>query len=306
MNTVHPALPQLVSLGEALTDMVRVGDSAWHSVPGGSGWNVARAAAALGVPSAFAGAISQDCFGDAIWAASEASQLDVRFLQRVNKVPLLAMVDATHPPAYFFVGNDSADLGFEPHLLPAGWDAHLPWAHFGGISLTREPLASRLLALAHRLRAQGTRICYDPNFRNVMTPAYEATLRTMVGLADVVKVSDEDLQGLMPTLTAQDALAALRGWNPTARFLHTHGAAGATLWHLGLATHCPAFVVNVADTVGAGDASVAGLLYSLQHAPGAPDQQHVRWAAACGAAACLGLGPSPATRETVACMLQTR
>ncbi|MBC7919388.1 MAG: carbohydrate kinase [Rhodoferax sp.] len=306
MNAVGRALPQVVSLGEALTDMVRVGDSAWQSVPGGSGWNVARAAAALGVRSAFAGAISRDCFGDAIWTASERSQLDTRFLQRLDKAPLLAIVHATHPPEYFFVGNDAADLGFDPDQLPAGWDANLPWAHFGGISLTREPLASRLIGLAQKLRAQGTRISYDPNFRNVMTPAYLATLRTMVGLADVVKVSDEDLLGLMPTLPAQDALTALQGWNPSARILHTHGAEGATLWHLGVAAHCPAFVVDVADTVGAGDASVAGLLYSLLQAPDAPSHHHVRWAMACGAAACMGVGPSPATREEVTCLLETR
>lgn len=296
---------QLVSLGEALTDMVRVEDALWKSIPGGAGWNVARAAATLGLPSAFAGGISTDCFGDAIWAASEQSQLDLRLLQRVNKPPLLAMVHATDPPQYFFVGSDSADLAFDPLMLPAGWDAGLPWAHFGGISLAREPLAGRLVALAQQLKAQGTRISYDPNYRNAMTPAYRTTLQTMVALADVVKVSDEDLQGLLPEMTQQQARGTLLHWNPTARILQTHGAQGASLWHQGTVVRCPAFVVDVADTVGAGDASMAGLICSLLQTPDHSNEHHLRWAMACGAAACMSVGPSPPTRKQVTWLLQT-
>ena len=296
--------PRLVSFGEALTDMVRVEGTTWQAQPGGAGWNVARAAAALRLPSAFAGTISQDCFGDAIWHASTQSQLDVRFLQRVNKPPLLAIVHETHPPQYFFVGTDSADLSFDPALLPTGWDIDLPWAHFGGISLAREPLASCLLALARHLKTRGTRISYDPNYRNAMTPGYRTMLAAMVALADVVKVSDEDLQGLLPEMSTAQALAALHQWNPTARVLHTHGSAGATLWHEGVAVHCPAFAVEVVDTVGAGDASIAGLICSLMESEHADNAQHLRWSSACGAAACLARGPSPPSRVQVARLVQ--
>ena len=61
--------PHFVAAGEALTDMI-VQDAAqrqWLSQVGGSTWNVARTMARLDVPSAFAGAISADVFGDALW-----------------------------------------------------------------------------------------------------------------------------------------------------------------------------------------------------------------------------------------------
>ena len=144
--------PIFVAAGEALTDMI-VQDTAqqqWHSKVGGSTWNVARTMAALDVPTAFAGAISDDVFGDALWQASEQSQLDLRFLQRYPKSPLLAIVHRTDPPAYFFVGDDSADLHFDAAALPQGWRAHCKWMHFGGISLARQPLAGKLVALAER------------------------------------------------------------------------------------------------------------------------------------------------------------
>jgi sugar/nucleoside kinase (ribokinase family) len=95
-------LPEFVCVGEALTDMIRVDDDSdhWLARSGGSTWNVARAAASFGLRSAFAGAISRCCFGDALWRDSEAARLDLRFLQRVDRSPLLAMVPSARPTAH--------------------------------------------------------------------------------------------------------------------------------------------------------------------------------------------------------------
>ena len=60
------ALPLIVSAGEALTDLVTAGGEHWTAHSGGAGWNVARACAQLGVPSAFAGAVGQDDELDAV------------------------------------------------------------------------------------------------------------------------------------------------------------------------------------------------------------------------------------------------
>src|SRR5581483_8746123 len=98
------AFPLFVSAGDILTDLVRTDGPHWTSHPGGAGWNVARAVARLGVPSAFAGSIGVDCFSDELFRASDAAGLDLRFLQRVERAPLLAIVHETHPPAYFFIG----------------------------------------------------------------------------------------------------------------------------------------------------------------------------------------------------------
>lgn len=52
-------LPQFISFGEALTDLIRRGEDSWVSVPGGAPWNVARVMACFGVSSAFGGAIGR-------------------------------------------------------------------------------------------------------------------------------------------------------------------------------------------------------------------------------------------------------
>jgi fructokinase len=289
---VKPA-PSMLCAGEALTDMIDQGGEQWVSRVGGSTWNVARALAVLGEPTAFAGAISQDRFGDALWAASEEVGLDLRLLQRVARSPLLAVVEKCEPPRYFFIGDDSADLHFDPAALPAGWSDSLRWAHFGGISLAREPLAAKLVALARQLKAKGVAISYDPNYRNLMDERYTPTLQAMAALADVIKVSDDDLRGLFPGLGLDQALARLRALNPDAICLLTRGGQGASLYQGAVRCDARAPKVEVVDTVGAGDASVAGLLHSLARHPGRALHSHLHAALAAGSAACLQAGATP-------------
>ncbi|GJI90102.1 carbohydrate kinase family protein [Duganella hordei] len=299
------AFPLFVAAGEALTDMI-VRDAAqtqWLSQVGGSTWNVARTMAKLDVPTAFAGAISNDVFGDALWQASEAARLDLRFLQRSDKSPLLAIVHRTDPPAYFFVGDDSADLQFDAAALPQGWRAHCKWVHFGGISLARRPLADKLVALAEQLKQDGVHISYDPNYRLLMDERYDATLRRMTELADVIKVSEEDLVGLFRTDDIESAFATLRGWNPSAVYLYTKGGDGASL-HIGDDEwHLAAPEIAVVDTVGAGDASIAALAWSMMHRPQHQPLQHLQFAVAAGAAACLAPGASPPSLEKIEALL---
>ena len=303
------AAPRFAAFGEALTDFVRQGDDVWRSVPGGAPWNVARAMAAFGVASAFGGAISRDCFGDALWQASLEARLDTRGVQRVDKSPLLAMVHTTHPPQYFFVGDDSADLHFDVDALPDEWLAGLRWALFGGISLAREPLSGRLLALAERLKRGGTKIAYDPNFRVLMDERYDPTLARMLVLADLVKLSADDVRGLLRCSDVEAGLAALRARNPQAAFFFTDGAAPAR-WYTaaGVWEGVPP-AIDVVDTVGAGDCSLAGLLASLLDGAEMSGGEPLRAALAAGAGACLAAGavpPSPAQRAQLAARVTLR
>lgn len=281
---------RIVCAGEALTDMLRQDGDLWRSHVGGSTWNVARALAALGAATGFAGAISRCVFGDALWRASEAAGLDLRYLQRVDKSPLLAIVPSSAPPQYFFIGDDAADLYFDPRKLPALWPHEVQWMHFGGISLARGPLDLTLVALAEHAKSHGVRISYDPNWRTLMGPAYDATLRRMSELADVIKVSDEDLRALFRSHDTLGSLARLRAFNPKAMVLLTRGAGGASLYHGAQVWHARAPAVDVIDTVGAGDAGMAGLIYSLHTAPETGMEAHLAFAVAAGSAACRVAG----------------
>lgn len=307
MSAVRDPSARLVVFGEALTDFMREDAQRWRAVPGGSCWNVARAAARLGVPTGYAGAVSRDLFGEEHLRLTREAGLDLRFTQQVDRSPLLAMVVSSHPPRYFFVGDDSADLHFDPDRLPEGWLAAAEIVHFGCISLVREPLAARLLALAERVHAAGKRVCFDPNYRSLMEdPRYRSTLVRMAALADYVKVSDEDLTGLFPGAGEGEALAELRALAPRAAILLTRGAQGMRLLAGGREVVQPAFTVTVQDTVGAGDASMAAWMASVLADPAAPLEVHVRFAAATAAVVCAHRGAHAPTREEVQALLGER
>lgn len=185
-----------------------------------------------------------------------------------------------------------------------GWTRSLRWAHFGSLGLMRQPLAGRLLSLAQALKSEGRLISYDPNFRAPpMDASYDDTLEQMCRMADVIKVSDEDLRGLFRLPDYRSGLAQIAAWNPGAWLLLTRGSEGATLYHgVEEATALPP-QVDVVDTIGAGDSAMAGLLDSLMRDAGAPAEQHLRWALAAGAAACTAPGFAPPRPGHVAALV---
>lgn len=290
----HPT--EFVVFGEALTDFIRQPDGLWRAIPGGACWNVARAAARLGVKTGYAGAIGRDVFGEELRSLTQAAGLDMRYLQQVDKSPLLAMVTSTTPPDYFFVGDDSADLHFDPSLLPADWLDAARILHFGCISLAREPLASRLLDIAITAARRGKRIAFDPNWRKLMDqPHYQPLLRKLLSLSHYVKVSDEDLEKLFPG--DPQALATLQALAPQAEILLTLGAGGMR-WIKGNEVVTQAiYPVTVIDTVGCGDAAMGGWMASVLRQPEAPVATHLRHAAASAALSAARAGAYAATWE---------
>lgn len=231
--------------------------------------------------------------------------LDLRFIRQVERAPLLAMVVSKQPPEYFFIGENSADLAFDPADLPDGALDAAEILHVGSLGVVREPLASRLIDVVQAARAAGKRISFDPNFRAPMAaPSYRDTLRRLAALADWIKVSDEDLRGLFPDLDETTALAQLRAWAPDAALLVTRGAVGMQLLHRDCELFQPAFPTDVVDTVGCGDASVGGWLASQLARPDASPAEHLRDAAACAAVVCAHAGAYAPTSAEVAALIE--
>ncbi|ADV28811.1 PfkB domain protein [Pseudoxanthomonas suwonensis 11-1] len=298
-----PDLPRLAVFGEALTDLVRTGEDSWRSIAGGACWNVARVAATLGVATGWGGAVSDDLFGARIVELSREAGLDPRFMQVVARPPLLAVVHQLDPPRYFFLGEKAADLAFDESVLPPGWEAACQFAHFGCISLVRQPLGERLVSLALCLADAGVPVSFDPNCRNLMGPDYAELFERLAARASVLKISDEDLRHIYPQLEAEAALAHVRALAPAAVLLYTRGSAGMDVYACDVHVAQPAFAVEVVDTVGAGDACIGGFLASRLLRPEASLREHARFAAATAAVACTRAGAHAPTRGEVEALL---
>lgn len=183
--------------------------------------------------------------------------------------------------------------------MPQGWIEHAQVCHFSCISLARQPLGDRLVKLAQQAKGAGKRISYDPNWRNLMDSRYrEQTFPTMTALADMIKLSDEDLRHIYPGLTEHQALDELRALNPVAEILFTRGEHGMVLYTPDGRYEQPAIAVDVADTVGAGDACMAGWLASdLLGMTVFGDR--LRFSAACASLSCRHAGAHAPTLADV-------
>lgn len=91
--------------------------------------------------------------------------------------------------------------------------------------------------------------------------------------------------------------------NPAATVLVTRGPEAAMLLEGAAMIEAKPPRVEVVDTVGAGDASIGGLLFSLMSAPQRGWPEHLAFALAAGAAACGHAGAHAPTLDEVVALL---
>jgi fructokinase len=259
--------PTFVVVGEALIDLAApADDGASIARPGGSPMNVAIGLARLGQPTAFAGRLSDDPIGTVLRRHLERSDVDLRHITHAKDPSTIALVELSGGQARYEFSLRGADFQWtadELAFLPGG----APAVHFGSLASWLPPGATAIATAVSRLRADGSiLISYDPNVRTSLLPDAAAARRQIeasIRLAHVVKASSDDLAWLYGTQTAE---VAARRWLELGAevVVITAGPAGATAWtRQGPPVTRPAFPLPLADTVGAGDAFMSGLLDAL-------------------------------------------
>jgi len=248
-------------VGEALIDVVERADGSRAEHPGGSPANVALGLGRLGRRADLLTWLGEDVEGDTIRRHLEASGVTVLHGNRsAARTPTAtAHVDATGTATYEF------DLEWE---LPDTWDegpGDPLVVHTGSIAAVLQPGGAAVARLLARRRPTST-ITYDPNLRPVLmgSPAHAMpVVDALVRLADVVKVSDEDLAWLHPGVAPAEIAEEWSRSGPSLVVV-THGGEGAfASTSSGHRLHVPAQRVQVADTVGAGDSFMGGLIDGL-------------------------------------------
>jgi fructokinase len=234
-------------------------------VSGGSCCNVAVGLGRLGAPVGFMGGLSADFFGQFLAACLEQAGVSLRYAARLRQGSTLAFVKLTdHEPEYAFYDQETAMRSWtRAASAPLGDEVTL--LHAGSVALIGEPAASDYLAL---FRAEKGRrlLSIDPNCRPSLIAdpaAYHYRLREMLELADIIKLSIADLDYLLPGVPPD---SAARSWiERGARLVViSQGAEGVAAYTEDGRLRLPAPRVEVADTVGAGDSLLAGLLWQLE------------------------------------------
>jgi fructokinase len=256
--------------GEALVDLTpaRCGDGTGYLPhPGGSPYNVALGLGRLDVPVAFVGRLSTDSFGQLLRDHLDDSQVSLAYVVDADEATTLAFVHLRddEEPEYAFYTEGTAGRVLLPEHLPVIPEGAA--MHFGSFSLALEPGASTLEGLMRR-ESRRRLLCLDPNVRPGLIPdrdAYLRRLEALVGLVDLVKVSQADLAWLYPGQAPEAAASRWLGLGP-ALVLVTLGKDGATAFAAAARADAATPPVTVVDTVGAGDAfTSAALAWLYRH-----------------------------------------
>ena len=258
-----------LSCGEALFDLFPSAETdtgfIFDARIGGSPFNVAVGLSRLGCGAALFTGLSSDPLGRRLERTLKDEGVDTTYLVSKQNQTTLALVGVgpNGIPQYSFYGHDAADCSVSETDLP-----ELPRSvaamHFGSYSLVVEPTGSSLLQLARR-NHDGRLVSFDPNPRLNIEPdagRWRRRVEAFSEIADLIKVSDEDLEMLFP---GDDIDSAISRWSSRGvqLIVVTRGGDGALVSLRGEVFESSGRTVEVVDTVGAGDSFQAGLLCGL-------------------------------------------
>jgi fructokinase len=243
-----------------------VGDY-FEAAPGGSPANVAVALARLGVPARLLARIADDMLGRRIRAHLAVNGVQLDHAVAATEQTSLAMV-AVGPDggaSYDFRVAGTADWQWTADELAGALDGPVVALHSGSLALTTPPGAAVLRELISRAAGSVT-ISYDPNCRPLLMgdpPGVLAGVHELLAVADVVKVSAEDLEWLVPGAQPEEVVDDWLGRGPAVVAVTLGGDGVLAAAASGVRARRPGVPVTVVDTVGAGDTFSAALLAGL-------------------------------------------
>jgi fructokinase len=259
--------------GEALIDLISEHDGRFNPCLGGAVYNLARALSRQGMGTLYLNPFSADKLGQALMQKMVDDGVVLSQPSPVQAVTSLAVVNLNDDghPSYAFYREGVADRQVTAATMNADCAQHadsIDMVCTGALALDARDRHVYLPWLLEQ-KTKGKCIVVDANLRPSVMPdltSYRQCIQDYLDVADIIKVSDEDLMALGSPgeSTFEKAQSIFKNTNAKLIAL-TLGAEGA--WLL-TATGQSYFAkeqatLHVVDTVGAGDCFLAGLLAAL-------------------------------------------
>lgn len=257
---------------------------------GGSESNFAIALRRLGTSVTWVGRVGSDSLGDLVLRELAAEGIVVDPL-RDAAAPTGLMIKERRTMEqlkvwYYRAGSAGSRLCRED--IPVDRIAHARLLHLTGITPALSPEAARAALYALEVaRGAGVLVSFDLNYRSALWSAHEAgdVFRSFIAQADIVFAGDDEAAIAVgrseDSLELARRLAALGPGHAVIK----RGSRGCAAVVDGLEYEQDAVRINAIDTVGAGDAFVAGYISDLL--AGASVQERLLTAVRTGAFACL-------------------
>lgn len=267
-------MADILTLGELLIDLTQngtdeLGNGQFTAYPGGAPANVAVAAARLGADTGFIGKVGDDSFGRSLAETLRKEGVNTDGLFVSDSVPTtmaIVSVDASGEREFSFYRNPGADTQLTTEEAVAVIENDLPLIlHAGSLSMTTSPSREACEEALRFAKERGVIISYDPNYRAALWDTEEnavAMMKKLLPLADILKVSDEEMLMLTGTEDFEEGSLVLSGYGPRL-VLVTLGSQGVFVRYGEYAEVVPGFRVKVADTNGAGDTFLGAMLAQI-------------------------------------------
>lgn len=266
---------KLCVIGEALIDFIpqckgcSLQDvEGFTRVTGGAPANVAGAVAKMGVPAMVLTQLGKDAFGDHIIASLKESGIDTsHILQSDQYDTSLSFVSLREDGNrdFKFYRRTAADLQYGPENITEDLLDDCGMVHFCSVSLVESPMKQAHRALLELAKQKGVLVSFDPNLRFSLWDDKDALYRTVhefLPYADILKLSDEELEFITGEKDIENALPALFAYGCKC-IVYTQGKDGATLYRRNDSISAKGHQVHVVDTTGAGDSFIGAFLYCL-------------------------------------------
>jgi fructokinase len=278
---------KVLCLGEVLWDMLPSGPKA-----GGAPMNVAIHLRKFGVDVAMASCVGNDVQGEKLKAFMENSGLSTEFIQvdeRLDTSEVLVHFDENNSPSYEICDPVAWDnIALTDSLKNIADDAGI--IVLGSLALRNKKTRETIIQL---LENDGFKIA-DINLRKPydVKPIVEMVMQK----ADAVKLNEDELKVVSewynrPEKDEKGLMIWIANHFQCKLIIVTRGENGAIAYTNGEFFEQPGFKIKVADTVGSGDAFLAGIISSLLDGKSIPDS--LRIACATGALVATFNGGTP-------------
>lgn len=278
---------KVICFGEILWDNFPTG-----KMPGGAPMNVALHLHKQGINSQLISSVGNDQNGKDLKEFLILHGLSTEYIQQHETLPtgiVEVSLDENKHASYTIVKPVAWDeILYLNNLsqLIAGADALV----FGSLACRNETSHRTLL----RLLKDSTLAIFDMNMR---PPHYDVNiLEDLMNKSSILKVNEHELEYLNThfSIKNNDREGQLRDLSlliETPTICVTLGDKGASILHEGTFYNHPGFKIDVADTVGAGDAFLATFIYGYLH--NTPMQQILTRSCAAGALVASKPGANP-------------
>ena len=266
---------KLVAIGEALIDFIP--DSAGGAIKdvnaflptvGGAPANVCGAFTKLGGRSEMITQLGMDGFGDKILEVFKNAGIGSNYVKRTNRANTsLAFVALKEDGnrEFSFYRNPGADMLFEADGVKEDWFEDAYALHFCSVSLGDFPMKEahrRAIQYAH---ANNVIISFDPNLRPALWKEQNEMIQTVkefIPMADILKISDEELKSITGESNIEEALEKLFVGR-VKMIIYTEGANGARAFTKKASAIDRGVKVKAVDSTGAGDGFIGAFLWCL-------------------------------------------